>query len=182
MITVIEIPIEEFKKDIYNRYTKLFPKDEQREWKKIEKTYSNGIEHFYKIVIDNINIGFIILEKINNNPYYIDYFAIYEEYQNKGYGTSAIKYLIDNIIMDKGLIAEIEKVKEDDLQTINRLNFYKNIGFKEVGSEYLLYNVCYEPIAYLNNIDKTLVDKSFFEYYITNVGKEDLEKNCKIIK
>ena len=84
--------------------------------------------------------------------------------------------------MDKGLIAEIEKVKEDDLQTINRLNFYKNIGFKEVGSEYLLYNVCYEPIAYLNNIDKTLVDKSLFEYYITNVGKEDLEKNCKIIK
>ena len=39
MIDIIEITIEEFKDNIYNKYIKLFPEEEQREWKKIEDTY-----------------------------------------------------------------------------------------------------------------------------------------------
>ena len=31
-----EINIEEFKKNIYNRYIKIFPRIERREWTKIE--------------------------------------------------------------------------------------------------------------------------------------------------
>lgn len=34
MIDVIEITIEDFKENIYNEYVKLFPKEEQRDWKK----------------------------------------------------------------------------------------------------------------------------------------------------
>ena len=40
-----------------------------------------------------------MLEKIKSEyPYYMDYFAIFESYQNKGYGTEAIKVLLDKII------------------------------------------------------------------------------------
>lgn len=39
MVDVLEITINEFKEKIYDRYIKLFPEDEQREWKKIENTY-----------------------------------------------------------------------------------------------------------------------------------------------
>ncbi|MBR5369707.1 MAG: GNAT family N-acetyltransferase [Bacilli bacterium] len=182
MISIKEITIEEFRNNIYDRYTKLFPKDEQREWKKIEKTYTNGIEHFYNVTLNDKTIGFIILEKIDDNPYYLDYFAIYDEYQNKGYGTEVIKYLLNNIIKDDGLIAEIETVNDNNIQTKKRLKFYKELGFVDIDSEYLLYNVHYTPIVYLKNIDKEAIDEMFLKYYIINVGKEALLINYKKLK
>lgn len=183
MINITEITIEEFENNIYDRYTKLFPKDEQRDWKKIKDTYNKGIEHFYKIIIDDKEIGFIILEKLDNNPYYIDYFAIYDEYQDKGYGSKSIKYLLDNIIKDNGLIAEIETVDESNIITVRRLEFYKKLGFILGESEYLLYGVHYTPIIYTNkSITKEEIDKTFYNYYLINVGKEDIEKNYKLIK
>ncbi len=184
MIDVIEISIEEFKKDFYDKYIKLFPKDEQRDWKKVEDTYSKGIEHFYKIVLDNEIIGFFMLERIDDvHPYYLDYFAIYEEYQNKGYGKLALELLLNNIILNNGLIAEIEKVDNNNLATVKRLKFYEELGFKKIESEYLLYNVLYTPIIYLNSkkYSNDEVDKLFFDYYRINVGEKELKINCKIL-
>ena len=104
MIDVIEITIEEFKEKIYNKYIKLFPEEEQREWKKIEDTYKKEIEKFYKVTLENQIIGFFMLERLNNNyPFYLDYFAIFEEFQSKGYGTKAIQELLDKIIGNNGL-------------------------------------------------------------------------------
>lgn len=34
MIDVVEITINEFKENIYDKYIKLFPEDEQRNWGK----------------------------------------------------------------------------------------------------------------------------------------------------
>ncbi len=42
MMDVIEITFNEFKEDIYAKYIRLFPEDEQRDWKKIERTYKDG--------------------------------------------------------------------------------------------------------------------------------------------
>jgi len=110
MIDVVEITINEFKENIYDKYIKLFPKDEQRNWGKIEKTYKDGIEKFYKIILKDMTIGFFMLEKLSDNyPFYIDYFAIFNEFQNEGYGTKAMQILGNKITDGKGLIAEIEK-------------------------------------------------------------------------
>ena len=183
MLDLKEITIEEFKNNIYDKYVSMFPKEERRDWKKIEITYDNGIEHFYKIMLDDNEIGFIMLEKINNKPYYIDYFAIYKEYQNKGYGSKIIKYLIDNIVLEDGLIGEIEEVREDDIQTVRRLDFYEKLGFKRMDSLYYLYNVYYNPLVYLkNDINKEEIDELLFDYYLVNTSEEEMNKNCKIIK
>ena len=185
MIDVIEITIEEFKNNIYNKYIKLFPKEEQRNWKKIETTINKGIEKLYKITYENITIGFFMLEKINDeSPFYMDYFAIYKKFQNKGYGTKAIKVLLSKIVTNKGLIAEIEKECKNNPTTIKRFEFYKRLGFKKIESEYLLYNVYYNPIVYgkFENIDKEKYDKIFFDYYLINCGENEVKKNCKIIK
>ena len=184
MVNVIEITINEFKTNIYDRYINLFPANEQREWKKIEVTYNKKIEHFYKIVLNNEIIGFFMLERIDDvHPYYLDYFAIYEEYQSKGYGKLALKLLLNNIILNNGLIAEIEKVDNNNLATVKRLKFYEELGFKKIESEYLLYNVLYTPIIYLNSkkYSNDEVDKLFFDYYRINVGEKELKINCKII-
>lgn len=42
MIDVVKITLNEFKEDIYAKYIRLFPEDEQRDWEKIERTYKNG--------------------------------------------------------------------------------------------------------------------------------------------
>ena len=185
MLDIIEITIEEFKNSIYKKYLKLFPKEEQRDLKKIEETTNKGIEKLYKIIYENKTIGFFMLERINEDfPFYLDYFAIYKEYQNKGYGTQAVKKLLKKIITNKGLIAEIEKECEDNPITIKRFEFYKRLGFKKIESEYWIYNVYYNPIVYgeSKNIDKEKYDKIFFNYYLINCGEKAIKKNCKIIK
>ena len=185
MIDIIEITINEFKNNIYDKYVKLFPENERREWFKIEKMYKKGIEKFYKIVLKNKTIGFFMLEKLNDNyPFYLDYFAIFKEFQNKGYGSKSIVKLIDKIVGSNGLIGEIEKESTKNPITIKRFKFYSKLGFKKIDSEYLLYNVFYTPIIYINStsITKEKVDKIFFDYYTENCGENEIKKNCKIIK
>lgn len=180
-----EINIKEFESKIYNEYVKLFPEEEQREWEKIQKAYENGSEKFYKITENEHVIGFFMLEKIKQDyPYYLDYFGIFKEYQNEGYGTKAIKMLLDEIIKNEDLYIEIEKEDEENLITIKRAEFYKKLNFKRVESEYLLYNVLYTPYIYTrgNDVNKDVVDKIMFEYYFLNCGEEEIKVNCKKIR
>lgn len=185
IIEIIEITIEEFENSIYKEYIKLFPDNEQREWQKIRETYKNGIEKFYKILLNNNVIGFIMLEKLDEaHPYYMDYFAIFEKYQKNGYGTKAIKMLLKSIVRDKGLCLEIEKEEDDNITTIKRDKFYKYLGFRKVDSEYVLYNVKYTPYIYedKNKLNKDDVDQIMFDYYVVNCGEEEVRKNCKKIE
>lgn len=182
MIEISEIDIKEFENTIYERYTKLFLDEEQREWSKITNTYNQGLEKFYKIVLDNSIIGFFMLEKNKKDyPYYLDYFAIFEEYQNKGYGTKAIKKLLLEIIGNNGLCIEIEKEDNDEPITIKRAKFYKKLGFKRIDSEYLLYSVLYTPYVYNYNCEKETIDKIMFDYYKMNCGEDEMKINCKIV-
>ena len=177
-----EIKLDEFEDEIYDKYVDLFPSNERRDIKKIRRTYKDGIEKFYKISLDNNIIGFFMLERLNEYPYYLDYFGIDRKYQNSGYGTEALKLLMKDVIKETGLIGEIEKVIDDDPITRRRLNFYKRLGFSEIGSEYSLYNVLFNPIVYMSKYNKEEMDSIFFEYYKINIGLEGTMKNCKIIK
>jgi predicted acetyltransferase len=183
MIDIIEITMDEFKKDIYNKYVELFSEDEQRELYKIEKTYKKGIEKIYKIVLENKTIGFFLLEKLKDYPYYIDYFAIFKGYQDKGYGTEALKRLINKIGEDYEIICEIESVDDENPNTLKRFEFYKRLGFKDFGSKYYLYKVYFTPIVYTKSkkIDKEKYDKIFFDYYRINVEEDALKRKCNII-
>ena len=184
-MTIIEIDIKEFEEKIYNEYINLFPDEEQREWDKIQISYQRGIEKFYKIVENDMIIGFFMLEKLEENyPYYLDYFGIFKQFQNKGYGTKAIKMLLSKIIGNEELYIEIEKENEENKVTIKRAEFYKKLNFKRVESEYLLYNVLYTPYIYTQNgeVNKEKVDEIMFNYYIMNCGNEEIQKKCKIVK
>lgn len=184
MIDVVEITLKEFKEDIYNEYIRLFPDSERRDLKKIEKTYKKGIEKFYKILLKDVTIGFFMLEKLSEDyPFYLEYFAIFNEFQNKRYGTKAMQVLKNKFASDNGLIAEIEKENINNPITIKRFEFYNKLGFNKTGSEYLLYDVIYTPIINVNrNIDKKNIDSIFFDYYKTNCGEQDVKTKCKIIK
>ncbi len=181
-----EIKIEEFEKNIYDKYITLFPEEEQRDWNMIQDAYKRGLERFYKIIDNDEIIGFFMLEKIDDTcPYYLDYFAIYKEKQNSGLGTLAIKALLEKIIGDNNeLCIEIEKENEKNPITLRRAEFYKRLGFKRVDSEYILYNVSYTPYIYTRKEkpEKEMIDSVMFKYYFANCGKEEAQKNCKKVK
>jgi GNAT superfamily N-acetyltransferase len=184
MIDVIEIPIDEFESDIYDRYIRLFPEKEQRDWDKIRRAYDDGYEKFYKIIDEDKTVGFFILEKMNDYPYYLDYFAIYEEYQSKGYGSKSLRKLLDTVVKDKGLIGEIEIVKEEEPLTKKRLDFYTRLGFKKLDSLYSFFGCEFNPIIYPDNdfIDADEVDRIMLEYYKENLGVEEAKRQCNILK
>ncbi len=176
-----EISIEEFEEKIYDRYTKIFPKEEQRNWKKVHITYDKGLTHFYKIVVNNSIIGFVMLESVEGLPSYVDYFAIYDEYQSMGYGSKAFMYLKDNVCK-LGIIGEIEKIDINNINTSRRVEFYKKLGFTIYDGEYILFKVKYTPIALTNKkYTKEEIDKIFYTYYVGNMGLDVFNKNCKLL-
>ena len=183
MIDVRKITIEEFENRIYDKYITLFSKEEQRDWKTIKVAYQNGIEEFYAIYDDNNLIGFFMLERINDYPYYLDYIAIFSEYQSKGYGSISIKALLEKIIKDKGLIGEIEKVDEQDPTTLRRWKFYDKLGFKKYDNLFYFNGTTFELIVYPNDYEKDgyEIAEMLYDYYIINIGEEETKKQCKII-
>ena len=54
-MTLEEIKIEEFENKIYDKYIRLSPEEEQRDWSMIQDAYKKDLEKFYKI-IDNERI------------------------------------------------------------------------------------------------------------------------------
>jgi ribosomal protein S18 acetylase RimI-like enzyme len=120
-------------------------KTEQRSSECVRRTYADNIEKFYAIINNMKIIGFIMLEKLQNNPFYMDYFAIKKEYQNQGLGTNALKILLNDVIKEKGLCIEIENninnVYEIAKKTINE----KTEIIPELTDEW--YNRLFFPIG-----------------------------------
>lgn len=183
MLEIKEISIEDFEERLLNDYQTLFPKDEQRNWEGVRRTYNDNIEKFYAIINDLKIIGFIMLEKLENKPYYMDYFAIKKEYQNQGYGTNAIKLLLSKTIKDDGLCIDIEKVDKNVPHTLKRALFYEKLGFEKIDSCYDIFNVLYTPYYWNNNktYTKEEINKIMFDYYEVNAGKERVLKHFKIL-
>lgn len=177
-----KITFEEFKKDFYKNLKKMFPKDEQRDLDSIQKTYESGNEQIYKVRLeDKTSIGFFMLEKLPDYPYYLDYFTIFKGYQDKGYGSSVMKAILDRICVEDGLCAEIEKVDSENEQSMKRWDFYKKMGFRLVNSELEVYHVLYNPIIYSDEKYTTKeVVRTLFKYYNLNCEEEAVSKYCKI--
>ena len=184
MINLKKITIEEFENQIYDKYITLFTEEEQRDWNTIKVAYQKGIEEFYAIYDDELLVGFFALERIKNYPYYLDYFAIFDEYQSRGYGSKSIKILLEEVIKSDGLLGEIEKVNEIDLNTLRRWNFYDKLGFKKFDTLFFFNGTTFELIIYPDTykVDGDELAHMLYEYYEVNIGKEDTKKHCEIIK
>ncbi len=184
-INVKEITIEAFEELIYDKYIHLFNADEQRDWNTIKVAYNNELEKFYAIYDENKMIGFFIIEKIDNYPYYLDYFAIFKEYQSNGYGSMSLHRLLSDIIKEDGLLGEIETVTDKDKITISRWKFYERIGFKKLDNvNFYFNNNIFDLIIYPHDykIDGDELANILLNYYKINIGDEDTKKLCKIIK
>ena len=191
-MNLINIGIEEFKKEVYPEYIKIFPKEERKELKTIEQNYDKKITKLIKICEHNQFVGFFIINTIKNNQYVqLDYFAILEKYQNKGYGTKAIQLLKSQMEAYDGIFVEIEKLglgkdKQENLLRERRAKFYENLGFEKLNSELkwfetLILSIYVLPISTHKDNENEIL-KDMFQIYISVHGKEKVERDCKVIK
>lgn len=89
---------------------------------KIRKYFNNNKNNFYLLIENEKLIGSALI--IDN---YIKVMCIISEYQNKGYGTKLIKYIV-NKILEKGY----KTVKLDVLPGNNNAEkIYKKLNFRE---------------------------------------------------
>lgn len=93
---------------------------------------SNSVIKWCYINEKNKNIGSIWLEKVDENILKLGIFIAEEKYRNKGFGTSAIKEMLD--------IAKLNNYKTVTLNvriTNHRaIKAYQNIGFKKTNQYY----------------------------------------------
>lgn len=188
-INLLCINIEEFKEKIYPYYLEIFPEDERKPIKLIEKCHQEGYTKMIKIVNQGNFVGFMILYRVKENGYVIlDYFAILPEFQGKGFGTKALQLLIEQEKKNNGIFIEIEKVglgkdKKENRLRKRRQNFYENLGFKKLNFDLLLFDVIYMPYLFSNvEMEEEVTSKEIFDIYQTILGKQRMEQNCKMIK
>ena len=179
----------EFKEKIYKKYIEIFPKNQQKSIETIEKSYILGLTDIIKIIDNNIIVGFMIINKVENiNIVHLDYLAIYPKYRKLGYGSKALKRLIKEKNEINGIFLEIEKPglgKNEYENNIRkrRKNFYENLGFKKLNFNISLFNVIFTPYIYINGIinERKIVDDMMNIYENLN-GRTNVENNCIVFK
>ena len=185
---LINIDYKEFKAEIYQKYIEIFPEEERKTLEAMEKNYNKNITKFIKIDEENELIGFFIMNSIKNNRYMqLDYFAILPEYQNKGYGTKAIKELEKVVQNYDAIFVEIEKLGYGANTAENRAKFYERLEFNKLNVDLKWFNSLFLSIYYLklnNNLtyDEKEILNNIFEIYYKVHGKKKVDENCEIIK
>ena len=191
-MNLVNIEIEEFKKEVYPEYIKIFPKEERKELATIEKNYNKKITKLIKICENNQFVGFFIINTIKNSQYIqLDYFAILQKYQNRGYKKKAIQLLKSQMKAYDGIFVEIEKLglgkdKQDNLVRERRAKFYETLGFKKLNFalkwfESLILSIYVLPISSYKDTEEKIME-NMLQIYVSVHGKEKVERDCKVIK
>lgn len=187
-VSLIDVDLKRFKEKIYDKYLKLFPISERKPYKLIEKMVNKGITKIWGITDNNIIVGFMIVNKVKNNTcIHLDYFAIFQEYQSKGYGTKAIKQLVNKYPKHYKIFIEIEKVGEGKNKQENeirekRAKFYERLGFSKMNFDIYLYGVTYSAyiLNYCND-DLENIKKDIYKIYNEILGNIRMKLHCKFI-
>ena len=191
-MNLVNIGIEEFKKIVYPEYVSIFPKEERKEFKVLEDNFNKKITRFIKICENDIFVGFFIINTTEENQYIqLDYFAILEKYQNKGYGTKAIQLLKSQMEAYDGIFVEIEKLglgkdKQENLLREIRAKFYETLGFEKLNFalkwfESLILSIYVLPISSYKDTEEKIME-NMFQIYASVHGKEKVDRDCKVIK
>ena len=133
---------------LYRVYREAFPTMERKPFGKIRKMYREGradvwclmVEGRFRGLATTVNGGDLIL---------LDYFAITKECRGQGFGTQAMKLLLETYD-DKGFFLEIESTLEDSSDREarkKRKKFYLDCGLKEMGTEALVFQVRMELLG-----------------------------------
>jgi len=101
--------------------------------------------HFFGLFEEDVQIGFIAVEKENAELYYIEKLAVLPECRHKGYGASLVKHSLDYIKENGWKKVSIGIINE---HTILK-QWYMQLGFREISVKrypHLPFTVCFMEI------------------------------------
>lgn len=107
--------------------------DEQHVDEQIERDHYDMISDHVIVYEDNIPVGTgrLILQ---DNKYLIGRIAVLKQYRGKRYGDLIVRKLVDHGFRQGALRIEVHS-------QVQVVPFYKNIGFKEFGDEFIEANI-----------------------------------------
>lgn len=191
MLELVTIDIVRFKEKIYPKYLKLFPASERKSYKQFVSAFNNGILNIIEIMLDGNSIGFFLTNSIKGNKYLqVDYFAIFSEFQGKGYGRQAISKLKQISCKYKGIFIEVEKIglgkdEAENMLRQRRMRFYTKLGFIPLDYDFDLFKVIFTPLVLpvhdVLDEQETIVEK-VIEIYYEILGEKIFKNNCNIQK
>ena len=120
-------------KEIKAIYMGAFPPDERAPFRLLRKRAEQGRGDFWIISEEGKNIGLAYLVTYKDLAY-LFYYAIDKLYRGKGYGTKALKAIIEKY-KNYRLFLALEDWKEESKnkeQRIKRHNFYLNCGLHDL--------------------------------------------------
>lgn len=109
--------------------------------RQLYKLRDRGIKLFGFFLGDR-QIGFVAIEKADENLYYMEKLAVLPEYRHKNYGAELVRFVFDYIRNRGGQKLSIGIIDE---HTVLKY-WYKELGFKEIGTQvfnHLPFTVCF---------------------------------------
>ena len=107
----------------------------------LNKMHEKNISMF-AVYKKDVQIGFVAIEKADDKLYYMEKLAILPEYRHKGYGKSAMDFVVEYIKSKGGERVSIGIINENTVLK----NWYISYGFAETETKvyrHLPFNVCF---------------------------------------
>jgi len=109
--------------------------------KQLKQLNSKGLTFFGLFPGEN-QVGFVAVEKADEELYYMEKLAVLPEHRHKGYGKELTGFVIDFIRNNGGKKIGIGIIDEHNVLK----NWYKGLGFKEINTQkfaHLPFTVCF---------------------------------------
>ncbi len=97
---------------------------------------------FFGLFLNDLQIGFVAIEKADEDTFFMEKLAVLPEYRHKGYGGQLADYVFEYVKNSGGTTVSIGIIDE---HTVLK-NWYKTLGFQETGIkkfEHLPFTVCF---------------------------------------
>ncbi len=149
-------------------YLRSFPKAERKPFELICNIREKGVGDMWSLEENGMSVGLAITVNYKDRIL-LDYFAIEEEMQGKGYGSTAIQTLLQQY-QGKKLIIEIESTKdqaENLSERMRRKDFYHRNGFTDLGFSVDLFGVKMEMMSNQTGISF----EEYLEVYVKAFGE-----------
>ena len=96
----------------------------------------------FGLFLNKIQVGFVAVERADDNLYYLDKLAVLPDYRHKGYGEKLVGFVLSFVKKQDGQKVSLGMIDESTVLK----DWYKELGFRETGKknfEHLPFTVCF---------------------------------------
>ncbi len=126
-------PNDKFFHELFELYSESFPENERRSQESFVMFLNNKKEFCVNALLQNDLFVGLLNYWIFEDFFYIEHFALSPDSRNQRIGTNVIAFFKSQINLP--VVLEVEM--PDDVLSIRRIKFYKNLGFFELHDNYM---------------------------------------------